>query len=115
MSFLPKALVSLEQRGRKSSLSTGADPHRSGVRTTAMRIPDPPIDPARIAEFTRLGYWTKTTSNEALERLARESPDKLAIVDGRVRLGYGAYFQRAERLAAHLIGLGLGADDVVAI
>ena len=80
-----------------------------------MRISDPPIDPARIAEFTRLGYWTETTSNDALERLARERPDKLAIVDGRVRLGYGAYFQRAERLAAHLIELGLGADDVVAI
>src|SRR5215472_439291 len=98
-----------------TSLSTGADPHRLGCRTTAMRIPDPPVDQARIAEFTRLGYWTETTSNEALERLARGNPDKLAIVDGRVRLGYGAYFQRAERLAAHLIGLGLGADDVVAI
>ena len=32
-----------------------------------MLIPDPPIDPARIAEFTRLGYWTETTSNDALE------------------------------------------------
>ena len=73
-----------------------------------MRIPDPPIDPARIAEFTRLGYWTETTSNDALERLARESPNKLAIVDGRVRLGYGAYFRSAERLAAHLVELGLG-------
>jgi len=80
-----------------------------------MRIPDPPIDPARIAEFTRLGYWTETTSNEALERLAREGPDKLAIVDGRVGLGYGAYYRRAERLAAHLVELGLGPDDVVAI
>ena len=80
-----------------------------------MRIPDPPIDPARIAEFTRLGYWTETTSNDALERLARERPDKLALVDGRVRLDYGTYFRRAERLAAHFVGLGLGADDVVAI
>jgi acyl-CoA synthetase (AMP-forming)/AMP-acid ligase II len=80
-----------------------------------MRIPDPPIDPARIAEFTRLGYWTETTSNDALERLARERPEKVAIVDGRVRLGYCEYFRRAERLAAHLVGLGLGADEVVAI
>ena len=80
-----------------------------------MRIPDPPIALTRIAEFTRLGYWTETTSNDALERLARERPDKLAIVDGRVRLDYDAYFRRAERLAAHFVGLGLGADDVVAI
>jgi acyl-CoA synthetase (AMP-forming)/AMP-acid ligase II len=80
-----------------------------------MRIPDPPLDPARIAEFTRRGYWTETTSNDVLERLAREVPDKVAIVDGRMRLGYGDYFRRAERLAAHLAGLDLGADDVIAI
>jgi len=30
-------------------------------------------------------------------------------------LGYGEYYRRAERLAAHFVGLGLGADDVVAI
>ncbi|MBV8088335.1 MAG: AMP-binding protein [Alphaproteobacteria bacterium] len=80
-----------------------------------MRIPDPPMEPARIAEFTRLGYWTETTSNDVLERTARESPNKLAIVDGRVRLSYREYFRRAERLAAHLVGLGLGAEDVVAV
>ena len=48
-------------------------------------------------------------------RRARDTPDKLAIVDGRVRLRYGEYYRRAERLAAHFVGLGLGADDVVAI
>lgn len=80
-----------------------------------MRIPDLPLDPAQIAEFTRCGYWTETTSNDALEHLAGAAPDRLAIVDGRMRLGYGDYFRRAERLAAYLAGLGLGADDVVAI
>jgi non-ribosomal peptide synthetase component E (peptide arylation enzyme) len=83
--------------------------------TTAMRIPDPPIVPARIAEFTRLGYWTETTSNDALERMVRERPNKLAIIDGRVRLSYREYFRRAERLAVHLVGLGLGPEDVVAV
>ena len=80
-----------------------------------MRIPDPPIDPARIARFMEEGYWVDTTSNDALEQRARETPDKLAIVDGRVRLRFGEYYRRAERLAAHFVGLGLGADDVVAI
>ena len=80
-----------------------------------MRIPDPPIDPARIAQFVDEGYWVETTSNDVLERWARETPDKLAIVDGRVRLGYGEYYRRAERLAAQFVALGLGADDVVAI
>jgi hypothetical protein len=39
MFFLPTELVSLEQRYQKSTPSTGADPHRLGCRTTAMRIP----------------------------------------------------------------------------
>jgi acyl-CoA synthetase (AMP-forming)/AMP-acid ligase II len=80
-----------------------------------MRIPDPPIDPARIAEFTRDGYWLDTTSNDALEAWAHMAPNRLAIADGRVRLGFAEYYRRAERLAGYLVGLGLGADDVVAI
>jgi acyl-CoA synthetase (AMP-forming)/AMP-acid ligase II len=80
-----------------------------------MRIADPPLDPARIAEFTQNGYWLDTTSNDALEGWARTAPDRIAIADGRVRLGFAEYYRRAERLAAHLAGLGLGADDVVAI
>src|SRR5271166_3093890 len=80
-----------------------------------MRIPDPPIDPARIARFMGEGYWVETTSNDALEQRARNTPDKLAIADGRVRLAYGEYYRRAERLAAHFVALGLGRDDVIAI
>jgi acyl-CoA synthetase (AMP-forming)/AMP-acid ligase II len=80
-----------------------------------MRIPNPPIDPARIARFVEEGYWVETTSNDVLEQRARETPDKLAIVDGRVRLGYDEYYRLAERLAASFVALGLGADDVVAI
>ena len=80
-----------------------------------MHIPDPPLDPVRIAEFTRDGYWLDTTSNDALEAWAHMAPNRLAIADGRVRLGFAEYYGRAERLAAHLVGLGLGADDVVAI
>jgi acyl-CoA synthetase (AMP-forming)/AMP-acid ligase II len=80
-----------------------------------MRIPNPPIDTARIARFVEQGYWVETTSNDALEQRARATPDKLAIVDGRVRLGYGEYYRRAERLAALFVTLGLGADDVLAI
>jgi cyclohexanecarboxylate-CoA ligase len=80
-----------------------------------MRIPDPPIDPTRIARFVDEGYWVETTSNDVLDQLAHHTPDRLAIIDGRVRLGYGEYYRRAERLAAHFVALGLGADDVVAV
>ncbi len=80
-----------------------------------MHVPDPPLDPDRIAEFTAKGYWLDTTSNDALEAWAHMAPNRLAIADGLVRLGFAEYYRRAERLAAHLLGLGLGADDVVAI
>src|ERR1051326_490035 len=80
-----------------------------------MQIPDPPLDPARIAEFTAEGYWLDTTTNDALEAWAHMAPQRLAIADGRLRLNFAEYFRRAERLAAHLIGLGLGGEDVVAI
>jgi non-ribosomal peptide synthetase component E (peptide arylation enzyme) len=80
-----------------------------------MRIRDPPIDPARIARFVEEGSWVETTSNDVLERRASHTPDKLAIVDARVRLWYREYYRRAERLAAHFAALGLGVDDVVAI
>ncbi len=80
-----------------------------------MHIPDPPLDPARIAEFTANGYWLDTTSNDALEAWAHMAPQRLAIADGRMRLTFAEYFRRAERLAGHLIGLGLGADDVIAL
>src|ERR1700751_3181086 len=80
-----------------------------------MRPPAPPIPPARIARFVEEGYWVETTTNDALEQRARDTPDKLAIVDGRVRLGYGEYYRAAQRLAGHFVRLELGADDVVAI
>jgi cyclohexanecarboxylate-CoA ligase len=80
-----------------------------------MRIPDPPIDPERIAEFTAQGWWVEETSNDALEHWARAAPDGIAIIDGRVRLSFAEYYRQAEKLAAHFVGLGVGADDVIAI
>jgi acyl-CoA synthetase (AMP-forming)/AMP-acid ligase II len=80
-----------------------------------MRIPDPPIAASRIAEFTKAGYWRDTTSNDALEHCALARPDKLAIVDPRIRLTYRDYESRAKRLASYFVELGLSADDVIAI
>jgi acyl-CoA synthetase (AMP-forming)/AMP-acid ligase II len=80
-----------------------------------MRIPDPPIAASRIAEFTKAGYWRNTTSNDALEHCAAMRPDKIAIVDPRIRLTYRDYENRAKRLASHFVKLGLTSDDVIAI
>ncbi len=80
-----------------------------------MRVPDPPLPPDRIANFTRRGFWLSVTSNEMLERWATKNPAKIAIVDRRTRLTYAQYYRRAQRLASHFVSLGLTADDVIAI
>ena len=68
-----------------------------------------------IRRYTESGYWIETTSNEVLERNAREFPTKDALFDGRVRLNYADYYRRAWRLAAHWHRMGLTRDDVIAI
>jgi fatty-acyl-CoA synthase len=80
-----------------------------------MRIPDPPIDPARIAEFTAKGWWVEETSNDVLEHWAHAAPAKVAVTDSRVRLTFAEYWRRSEKLAAQFVSLGLSADDVIAI
>jgi non-ribosomal peptide synthetase component E (peptide arylation enzyme) len=79
-----------------------------------MRIDDPQITPERMRVFAESGQWSNTTSNERFEEIARTEPDKLAIVDGDVRLTFGQYFGRCRRLASHFIALGLTEKDVIA-
>ena len=80
-----------------------------------MKIDDPQIPLERMQAFTDAGHWTETTSNERLQAAAETEPDKIALVDPRVRLSYAAYYGRAQRLAARLERLGLTSEDVVAI
>lgn len=80
-----------------------------------MRIPNPPIDAGRIRAFTEAGHWVATTLADELDRAANAFPEKTAIIDPRERIDYATYRLRARRLAAYFIGLGLTADDVVAI
>ncbi len=80
-----------------------------------MRIDGFKIPPAQVEAFTDAGYWTETTTNEELERLARTQPRKLAIADDRIRLSYEQYFARSQRVASLLLKLGLTSDDVIAI
>ena len=68
-----------------------------------------------MEEFRSKGYWSDLTTVDHFERWAREQPDKIALVDHRVRLSFGEYFRRAKRLAAYFVQLGLTSDDVIAI
>lgn len=80
-----------------------------------MKVSDLRYSRDEIRAFEAAGYWVEDTTNEALEKLARERPNDLAIDDGRVRMTWAQAHQRARRLAAHFISLGLTSDDVVAI
>jgi acyl-CoA synthetase (AMP-forming)/AMP-acid ligase II len=58
---------------------------------------------------------TAATSLDALERWARETPDRVALVDGERRLTYAEYYAAVRALAATWIELGLTRSDVIAI
>ena len=73
------------------------------------------LTPAVIEQYERAGLWTETTACEVLEENARRFPDRLALVDGRVRLTYGEYWAAVQRLATKFVEMGITREDVVAI
>jgi non-ribosomal peptide synthetase component F len=50
-----------------------------------------------------------------LARAAAIYPDKIAIVDGAVRYGYGKFYDRCRQFADALRRRGIGAGDTVAV
>jgi fatty-acyl-CoA synthase len=50
-----------------------------------------------------------------LSRAAEIHPDKTAVVDGESRIGYGALWLRARRLASALVAAGVSPGDRVAV
>src|SRR6266511_1482322 len=61
---------------------------------------------------------TMSTTNGIAGLVARQasaSPNALAISDGRIAMTYGALDARANRLAHHLISLGVGPETIVGI
>ncbi|GGW45908.1 non-ribosomal peptide synthetase [Streptomyces lucensis JCM 4490] len=56
-----------------------------------------------------------TTCPEIFERRAARTPDALALVAGGERLDYATLNARANRLAHHLISLGAGPEQLVAL
>jgi L-proline---[L-prolyl-carrier protein] ligase len=53
--------------------------------------------------------------HHGLEETAEAVPERLAVVDGDASVTYGELDARANRLAGHLAGLGVGAGDRVAL
>lgn len=84
-----------------------ADPSaRTGV------VPWPP----EVAEhYVRQGYWRGEPLGAGLWRAADRHPDRVAVVDGEVRLSFRELAERADGLAERLGGLGLRAGDTVLV
>ncbi|MCK8675732.1 amino acid adenylation domain-containing protein, partial [Rhodococcus sp. HM1] len=94
--------------------------------TAAVDTPDVPIgdlDLLTPTERTRiLAEWNATdvprvdgTLVDLFDAQVRRSPDAPAVVFGDTTLGYAEFDARANRLARHLIGLGVGPGTIVAL
>ncbi|MBK5511627.1 non-ribosomal peptide synthetase [Pseudomonas sp. TH15] len=60
-------------------------------------------------------YPRGATIHRLVEAQAEQQPDALAVVQGTRQLTYAQLNQRANRLAHHLLGLGLQPDDRIAV
>ncbi|HLE84682.1 MAG TPA: amino acid adenylation domain-containing protein, partial [Thermoanaerobaculia bacterium] len=87
-----------------------------------VRVSELPLLPA-AARHQLLHEWNDTAIpapepgllHAWVEAQAARTPDAVALVAGRARWSYAELDRRASRLAAHLRGLGLGAEDRVGI
>ncbi|APT30181.1 linear gramicidin synthase subunit C [Methylobacterium phyllosphaerae] len=64
---------------------------------------------------TEAAYPSELCVHQLFEEQVRRSPDATALVQDEVSLSYGELNRRANRLAHHLIGLGVRPDERVAI
>ncbi len=70
---------------------------------------------AQASEFRAAGYWNDDTLVTYLDKWARETPEKIAIVSTDREVTYAEWRDRSLRFANALLGLGLSRGDVVAI
>lgn len=79
-------------------------------------LPGCPTWPEEFARrYREAGYWRGYTFGQMLRERAAEHPDKVAIVDEKRRITYRELDQRADRLAAGLVGLGIQRRDRVVV
>jgi len=80
-------------------------------------------DPRLIERWTRAGWWGETTIDDLFRECVRRFPDRLALVDAPnrplfafgepQRLTFRDVDRAVDRLAATLLGIGVGKDGVV--
>jgi acyl-CoA synthetase (AMP-forming)/AMP-acid ligase II len=73
------------------------------------------LTPELIETYTAAGYWTDTTLADVFRRNARETPDKVAYIDGRSEVTWGALWRISGEVASGLARRGVSRGDVVAV
>ena len=63
--------------------------------------------------YRRKGYWTNETLPARFAAVCASEGDRVALVDGAVRVGFAEAAAAVERVAGHLAGLGISPGDVV--
>ncbi len=72
--------------------------------------------PRPIAErYRQLGVWLDETIDEAVARVARRTPDQIAIVARQSRITYAELAEGSERLADGLYSAGLRPGDRIVV
>jgi cyclohexanecarboxylate-CoA ligase len=71
--------------------------------------------PSLRDSYRRTGLWRGETIDDAVRATAARLPDRIALVDGAVRIAFAELVRRAERLAAGLAALGVVPGEAVAV
>lgn len=70
---------------------------------------------AQVKDYRAAGYWNEDTLATYLEKWARETPEKVAIVAPDREITYAEWHDKSLRFANALLELGLSRGDVVGI
>ena len=90
------------------------DPARS-LSSLEMLTEGERLELLQLSRGRRVERADPVSLEELLAAQARRYPERQAVVDGREQISYGELDRRVARLARHLSGLGLSAEDLVAI
>jgi acyl-CoA synthetase (AMP-forming)/AMP-acid ligase II len=75
----------------------------------------PAVDPADRARWAGAGLWLDRTLHDYFDETVARVPERVALVAGERRITFRTWADEAERLAAGLARLGIGAGDVVTV
>lgn len=71
--------------------------------------------PDDVERFIAKGYWNDDTLTTWLEKWARETPDKVAVLSPEGAVTYAEAYEKAQRVAGAMLELGIRKGEAVAI